>query len=67
MNKWTVREVVGQEYIFEAEAETLKEAIHIVEMGRGGRCLSTQEIKPQYTAYPKGFPAFAQKKAWRGD
>ena len=57
MVKWIVREVVGQAYTFEVEAETLEESIHTIKLGKGGKCVDTHEIQPQYTAYPKDAPS----------
>lgn len=54
MTKWTIREIVGQEYIFEVEAETLDEAIKKVKLGHG-KCKGTQEARPEYTGHPTGY------------
>ena len=53
--KWTVREVVGQEYVFEVEAETLDEAINKIKIGHEGKCVETHEARPHYTGHPKGY------------
>ncbi len=56
MIKWTVREIVKQEYVFEVEADTGEEALRMVEQGKGGKPKGTRELKSQYAAHPVGYP-----------
>ena len=54
--KWTVREIVKQEYVYEVEADSGEEATRKVERGEAGTATSTQELKPQHITHPTGYP-----------
>lgn len=52
--RYKVREIVGQEYIYEVDASSSAEAEDKVKRGEAGTAKYTQELYPRYTVFSMG-------------